>query len=347
MPKHAKPNHEWVPALRHYARTGGYLHGKHFRSDWCKRQKAKIEACAPVWATRGTCECGYHHRQSNLPSNNFVTVPPPPPLNPPAVAGLVSARRPVTSFRPIQRDGAGPVAVMPPRRQVINPYLPQKRKAETTASARRPAPPPLPSWATVAANERAPPPPPPPNPPGPKPKRISTGILKVPEPRTRVDDIRDKTIVFHDKGCFPLMPFGPTAGKCPDPKCGGNMDSTGTNRGGVLIRRVKLIYTECIPRFIQGITLRCLECDQPSVQSFNRKYVETLSKSDASRQLTTLRCKLPGRGYLMSSEHRPTVSRGGGRSGTKKQNACTIQSSGVRGATAREVIHSWILPFLW
>ncbi len=101
-------------------------------------------------------------------------------------------------------------------------------------------------------------------------KEIDFGILRKPEPRTRIDDVRNKYAVYKTKGCYDLEVFGYVDGKCPHCK--------GTPEAANLNKSVKIIYTANKPRFVQGIGLKCTTCSGKQWQSFEKTYVDTLPR---------------------------------------------------------------------
>lgn len=106
----------------------------------------------------------------------------------------------------------------------------------------------------------------------PPPKLVDFGILKKPEPRRKIDEVRGLCKVYNVKGCYPLMVFGYYDGKCPH--CGGEPDVP--TRCG----KVKIIHTGGMePRFVQGVGMSCsnAECNQPGWQSLTKTYVDTLA----------------------------------------------------------------------
>lgn len=70
---------------------------------------------------------------------------------------------------------------------------------------------------------------------------------------------------------FDLLLFGPVDGKCPH--CGGTPKDNGRNIS------IKTIHTSCLPRFVQGMGLRCTSTSCGKTwQSFEKGYVDTLPK---------------------------------------------------------------------
>ena len=107
------------------------------------------------------------------------------------------------------------------------------------------------------------------------PKEVDFGILRKPDPRRSINDVRGICKVYHQKDCFDLQVFGYVTGRCIHCKssniAAGNLNSS-----------VKLIYTTTKPRFVQGIGLTCNDCKGKGWQSFEKTYVDTLSKAQQS-----------------------------------------------------------------
>jgi len=107
------------------------------------------------------------------------------------------------------------------------------------------------------------------------PKEVDFNILRKPDPRKTVGDVRGIYKVYPQKGCFDLEVFGYTNGKCPHCKSS-NIEAKNINPS------VKLIYTTGKPRFVQGIGLECQACDGGRWQSYEKTYVDSLSKKQQS-----------------------------------------------------------------
>jgi|Transcript_25654 hypothetical protein len=101
-------------------------------------------------------------------------------------------------------------------------------------------------------------------------KVVDFGMLCKPTPR-KIKDVRGKYDIKTEKGCYPLEVFGYSNGKCPHCKSP-NIDATNVNNS------VKLIYTSDDPRFVQGVGLKCKDCNGSQWQSYEKTYVDTLSK---------------------------------------------------------------------
>ena len=67
---------------------------------------------------------------------------------------------------------------------------------------------------------------------------------------------------------FKLTAFGFLDGYCKDPSCGGDV------RGHGILRNTKIIKTECLPRFVQGVDLQCNKCNG-FCTSYEQSYVDT------------------------------------------------------------------------
>ncbi len=106
-------------------------------------------------------------------------------------------------------------------------------------------------------------------------KEVNFGILRKPNPRKTVGEVRGIYRIYQQKGCFNLEVFGYDNGKCPHCKSS-NIVASNINKS------VKLIYTMGKPRFVQGIGLTCRDCGgaggSSGWQSFEKTYVDTLSK---------------------------------------------------------------------
>lgn len=100
-------------------------------------------------------------------------------------------------------------------------------------------------------------------------KEIDFGILRKPDPRENVGDVRGIYKCYKQANCFDLEVFGYADGKCPHCKSS-NIEA------GNLNKSVKLIFTTGKPRFVQGIGLRCTECNGKGWQSFEKTFVDTL-----------------------------------------------------------------------
>ena len=104
-------------------------------------------------------------------------------------------------------------------------------------------------------------------------KEVDFGILCKPA-GVGVNDVRNKSGVNNikkQKGFYDLEVFGPTNGKCP------HCQSPNIEAGNVN-PCVKTIFTLEGPRFVQGIGLKCKDCSGSQWQSFEKTYVDTLTK---------------------------------------------------------------------
>jgi len=68
---------------------------------------------------------------------------------------------------------------------------------------------------------------------------------------------------------FKLTAFGFLDGKCKDPSCGGDV------RGRGILKNMKMINTECLPRFVQCVDLQCNKCNN-FCTPYEQSYVDTL-----------------------------------------------------------------------
>jgi len=109
-------------------------------------------------------------------------------------------------------------------------------------------------------------------------KKIEFGILRKPSPRKHLSDIRGRHHVYAaEDGCYPLEVFGFTNGKCPHCKSS-NIDAGNRNNS------VKTIYTRSgKPRFVQGMGLKCNDCGGKGWQSYEKTYVDTLTKNQQDK----------------------------------------------------------------
>ena len=101
-------------------------------------------------------------------------------------------------------------------------------------------------------------------------KEVDFGILKKPKPRS-VAFVRGMHRVYKEDGYFDLEVFGYCNGKCPHCK-------SSEISAGRVNTSVKLIFTKGKPRFVQGIGLSCRACKGQGWQSYEKTYVDTLSK---------------------------------------------------------------------
>eukprot|EP00956_Cyclotella_meneghiniana_P042009 scaffold248301_cov116-Cyclotella_meneghiniana.AAC.1 len=101
---------------------------------------------------------------------------------------------------------------------------------------------------------------------------ISVPIPQKPTAFKSLADVQGRTKTYHNERTFDLTVFGPTCGKCY--KCGSN-PSTQCK----LNVSLKLIHTDRLPRYVQGVGMRCSneQCNG-TWQSFEKSYVDTLPK---------------------------------------------------------------------
>ena len=119
---------------------------------------------------------------------------------------------------------------------------------------------------------------PPPEPPAAPPIFLPFNIPGKPDPikgQGSKSQIRDQIKVHKQEGKFDLLKFGPTWGRCP--YCGG-YDIVGTTVND----KVKLIRTLKIPRFVQGMGMKCnnTDCTGKGWQTVESTYVATLPPRD-------------------------------------------------------------------
>jgi hypothetical protein len=119
---------------------------------------------------------------------------------------------------------------------------------------------------------------PPPEPPAAPPIFLPFNIPGKPDPikgQGSKSQIRDQIKVHKQEGKFDLLKFGPTWGRCP--YCGG-YDIVGTTVND----KVKLIRTLKMPRFVQGMGMKCIytDCTGKGWQTVESTYVATLPPRD-------------------------------------------------------------------
>lgn len=105
----------------------------------------------------------------------------------------------------------------------------------------------------------------------PTPHFVPTNFPTKPDRWSDVQEIRDQcnSKKSPEPYGFTLESFGPTCGSCV--KCGGVMEPKRQT-----VSKVKTIHTLCIPRFVQGICLKCSRC-QHAITTYNKDYVDPLS----------------------------------------------------------------------
>lgn len=98
---------------------------------------------------------------------------------------------------------------------------------------------------------------------------VSFLLPKVPLPRNDINELFESTCTVRPKGCFELTLFYWMGGKCP--RCSGDIAYHSRDWRKVN-SHVKLIHTVTgIPRFVQGVSLCCQECNQYFL-SIDNKY---------------------------------------------------------------------------
>jgi len=106
-----------------------------------------------------------------------------------------------------------------------------------------------------------------------------------PVPKLGRKDIQNQTTNYPGatKYDFDLIPFGPLDGKCVHPGCNGHVVYHTRND------RLKMILTDGLPRWVQGVGLKCQNNkDHSQFQSFRREYVETVSPEERERLSATV-----------------------------------------------------------
>ena len=86
-----------------------------------------------------------------------------------------------------------------------------------------------------------------------------------------VKNVRNQTRIVErvgKKNHLPLKLFGPTNGRCMNPDCNGTVTGRRNNTN------LRMVLTDKLPYYVQGVELQCDKCDK-SFQSLDKSYVDT------------------------------------------------------------------------
>ena len=100
---------------------------------------------------------------------------------------------------------------------------------------------------------------------------VLTRFPQKPPPVDGVKNVRNQTRIVvrvGKKNHLPLKLFGPTNGRCMNPDCNGTVTGRRNNTN------LRMVLTDKLPYYVQGVELQCDKCDK-SFQSLDKSYVDT------------------------------------------------------------------------